>query len=135
MRRVRRLAVAAGFLFLGGCGFFHNGPPADDPGLTVPQESVSFAGEKATPDERAACEAIGGEVQRAGMLGWEHCILTYSDAGKACRDGAECEGMCLADDMGQDDGSASGTCQVTSNPFGCYAQMENGKAGPGLCVD
>ena len=50
-----------------------------------PYERIQFASQFATPAERARCEAAGGEVRQAGMLGWQHCIQTYPDAGQACR--------------------------------------------------
>jgi len=53
-------------------------------------QRISFEGEKATAEERALCESVGGTVRRAGMLGWEHCIQDMPDAGQVCSDGSEC---------------------------------------------
>jgi len=57
-----------------------NAAAQDDPTY----ERISFEGERATPAERARCEAAGGSVFRSGLLGWENCIQPYADAGKTC---------------------------------------------------
>ena len=127
-------------LALAGCTWFH--PPAAPATETAVPASryqyVDVAGEIATPAERAACKAAGGEISRAGMLGWEHCVQTYPDAGKVCSGDADCEGTCRADTTNQGVAPgkpATGTCQTVDVPFGCYAMIEDGKMGYTLCVD
>tara|TARA_X000001316_G_scaffold6537_1_gene1601 strand:+ start:1621 stop:2190 length:570 start_codon:yes stop_codon:yes gene_type:complete len=103
-----------------------------------PYEKIQFAGERATPTERASCEAAGGTVARDGLLGWEQCIQRFADAGKACSDNSDCLGQCRltsSADMPGQDVKVTGTCQVTDTPFGCYATVEHGRATPMLCVD
>ena len=86
------------------------------------------------------CAAEGGSYQREGMLGWWRCTMPYSDAGKACSDRSDCEGKCLtgADNGGDwsfETGGARGVCQATDSPFGCYAEIIDGRVNGTLCVD
>lgn len=99
-----------------------------------PYEKVNFAGEIATAEERARCEAAGGVVRRDGMRGWQQCIQAYADAGKACTDSDDCLGQCRAD-LGEAGVTATGTCQANDSPFGCHAVVEDGKVQPAICVD
>ena len=127
-------------LALSGCAWFH--PPAvPEPEIAAPSpayQRVEVANQIATPAERAACDAVGGEISRQGLLGWEQCVQTYPDAGKACRGESDCEGTCRADPGNQSVAPgepATGTCQTVDVPFGCYAMIEDGKMGYTLCVD
>ena len=133
------LPVAAAFA-LAGCASFYP-PAAPEPEASVPgpaYQRVEIADEAATPAERAACEAVGGEISRQGLLAREHCVQAYPDAGKACRGDADCEGTCRADRGNQAAGPgepATGTCQAVDVPFGCYAMIEDGRMGYTLCID
>lgn len=105
--------------------------PADSP-----YKPVEIAGERATRAERADCEAVGGEIRKDGLAGWERCIQAYPDAGQTCQDSSECIGMCLADgNLAPADAETSGSCQVTDSPFGCYSELRDGIAEIGICVD
>ncbi|NNC38824.1 MAG: hypothetical protein EX271_04405 [Acidimicrobiales bacterium] len=88
-----------------------------------------------TNEQRMQCLASGGRVERAGILGAERCTLSYSDGGQICMDSSQCQGKCVAELAGANQTSASGVCQRTDNPFGCFAFVENGQTGPALCVD
>ncbi|MCB2113760.1 MAG: hypothetical protein R3C42_02645 [Parvularculaceae bacterium] len=81
------------------------------------------------------CEARGGEVRPEGMLGMYRCVTPYADAGSPCRSGGDCEGKCLADDDTPVGGETVGVCQADDSPFGCYAEIEDGKVTTALCVD
>ena len=100
---------------------------------------ITIAGEKATAEERAACEAVGGKIQKAGMLEYEHCIQTMADGGEVCSDSSECQSKCIIPPQeGREyyPGEAvTGQCAMTDNIFGCYARVTDGKAEPTLCVD
>lgn len=85
--------------------------------------------------DRAACESAGGEVRQEGMLGMWRCVTPYADAGKACRGDADCEGKCLATDDAMADEDVGGACQRDDSPFGCYAEVEDGKITEAICVD
>jgi hypothetical protein len=85
--------------------------------------------------DRAGCEENGGEVTQEGMLGLYRCVLPYKDAGKACRSSEDCEGKCVADDSLAVGAEAEGKCQPTDSPFGCYAEVVDGKVATAICVD
>lgn len=86
--------------------------------------------------DRAACQADGGIVERAGLLGAERCTRPYSDAGKLCTDSGQCEGGCRSDDLSPDSGEpVMGVCQADDNPFGCYTEIVDGRADHAICVD
>lgn len=110
------------------------------------QTLTSVSGEPHTPipptpngalsqAEKVSCVQRGGFVERAGRLGAERCTTPFSDAGLVCTDSGQCQGQCRGDlnsDMGA---SVAGVCQANDNPFGCFTEVVNGQAGPGLCVD
>ena len=85
--------------------------------------------------DREACEARGGEVRQEGMLGMYRCVTPYADAGKECRDDADCEGKCLATDDAMVGEETTGACQANDSPFGCYAEIKDGKITDAICVD
>lgn len=98
---------------------------------------IDFAAAKATPAERAACEAAGGIIQPSGKLQWENCVQPFADAGKACSNDADCIGECRYEgDIELPPGAAvAGTCQVDDARFGCRTVVENGRIAHTLCVD
>ena len=106
-------------------------PGAAAPGAPVPVEPKGTL----SPVERTTCIATGGKVERAGMLGAERCTRTYRDGGMTCSDSSQCEGKCLAGTDAANQASITGTCQLTDNPFGCFAEVKDGKTEFALCVD
>lgn len=97
---------------------------------------VEFATQTATPAERSACEAAGGEVIPSGLAGFDMCVLPYCDGGDVCTDSSDCVGKCYADgDFGGTGSAVSGVCQMNSSPFGCRTEVVAGQAGPAICVD
>ncbi|WP_426037257.1 hypothetical protein [Brevundimonas sp. DC300-4] len=83
----------------------------------------------------AACAARGGEIMRVGRLQTSRCVVPFPDAGKVCRDGDDCLGDCRAETAGPREGAVTGVCAPNDLPFGCNTPVENGRAGPTLCVD
>ena len=84
----------------------------------------------------------------------EKCICKAKDGGKACRDGAECEGSCIVQDDAKFEvveagppprGYYVGRCSDYDTAFGCHRVIANGTRGKGpqsaddaaqrLCVD
>ena len=153
------VALSAGLL--AACAGPHqiadNGQPTDDPVSEAASdpESEDSAEQPTTPleykpvkfnlksrdaepstEDRKRCEDVGGRVQRAGLAGAYHCVQTYPDAGKVCRDSAECLGDCRTVDSDAVGRPGTGTCQEVDVPFGCYALVRDGKVDGGmLCVD
>ena len=73
-------------------------------------------------------------MQQVGRAQTWRCILDYTDAGKACTDGSQCQGDCLATDS-EGKTPAVGQCAADSNTFGCRARIADGVAEPMRCVD
>jgi len=141
MKPVALIFIGAAITVVASCAAirdFHAANP--DFGSSVPPyERIQFASQFATPDETARCEAAGGTVERHGRAGYERCVQSYPDAGKACATGADCLGDCRVPEsqFGQVDTgeAAEGICQATDVPFGCYTRIEDGKAEASICVD
>jgi hypothetical protein len=89
-----------------------------------------------------------------GIAETESCICKTKDGGKACRDGAECEGNCLlAEDAKMEvvekgpppKGFFVGRCSDYDTTFGCFRMIATGTRAKGpaiaedaaqhLCVD
>lgn len=83
------------------------------------------------------CAQRGGTMKPVGRAQTVQCVVSYSDAGKRCTDGDQCQGDCRleAAPFPQAGASATGQCQAESTAFGCYAKVEDGKAQPAICVD
>lgn len=141
MMLYRTIVSAVVFCALSSCAM-HDGVTETQPETMPPAsstyETISFQNQTATADERAKCEAAGGVVQPAGMLGWDNCIQTMPDAGKSCTSASDCLDRCMLSlegeyaDFGE---AATGQCSKNDSPFGCYQKVENGIAEPALCVD
>ena len=84
-----------------------------------------------------ACTAKGGAFSQQGMLGCYQCVVSYSDAGKACQDSSDCQGKCknTGEFVDANAKTQSGQCASDSSPFGCYQTIEEGVAQPAICVD
>ena len=85
----------------------------------------------------SACKTKGGKWQKVGLGQFYACVIAMPDAGKSCTDSSQCEGRCLTGAGMPDEGNkqVTGACQATNQPFGCFSEVENGVAGPGLCID
>lgn len=105
-------------------------PPAPPPTPDTPATSVEAS------DPAGSCRARGGVWEPICRLQKPQCVIHYADAGRACRGDADCQGKCLAKESGATPGApTAGVCQASSNPCGCNTPVEDGKAGPTLCVD
>lgn len=86
----------------------------------------------------AACAKAGGEIRPVCRMQQPMCVVTFTDAGKTCSDGAECgSGRCLSDKGGGTPAGqpVKGQCARTNDPCGCYQTIKNGVAQPTLCAD
>jgi putative hemolysin len=86
----------------------------------------------------AACTARGGELRPVGRMQTLQCVIKYSDAGKRCSDGDDCLGDCRLADVAArppEGAAAVGVCQASSDRFGCFTTVENGRAEATLCID
>ncbi len=75
--------------------------------------------------EQKQCEAKGGSYQRAGMFG-KACIMKTGDAGKSCKTGKDCEGICFGDTR---------TCSPVTPMFGCFSMVEDNGEVVEICID
>ncbi len=76
-------------------------------------------------------------MKPVGRMQTVQCVIAYADAGKSCRSGTECAGDCRAVQgldvrPGQ---QVAGSCQATSDRFGCSTRVENGRAQSTICID
>jgi len=106
----------------------------------IPSSVIAQA--RMTAAEKATCVATGGRLGILGFFRNEHCFRKMKDAGKICRDGAQCEsGYCEAvkdknGRMPQPGKKAKGMCAPTNEgAFGTHQFINNGKAALGFSVD
>lgn len=128
---MKRLAMIAAVLLAAACQ-----PVAEKGDLGYGNEPAAAA----VPESAAAadCLARHGTMEKVGRLQTLQCVIRYADAGKRCTDGDQCAGECRTADAGarpMEGTAAVGVCQATSNQFGCFTRVEDGKAEPTLCVD
>ncbi len=90
--------------------------------------------------ELQSCANAGGTLQARGKLRTPVCVHPYSDGGRRCTGKADCKGRCIAEPRSEGGLPEAGTavlgrCQADDKLFGCYAEVEGGKAKGGICVD
>jgi len=82
------------------------------------------------------CSREGGTVEGVGMFGMPACVHEYSDAGKGCSNGLECEGSCFVPEMLEVGQETTGVCQSSErDSFGCISLIESGKVASSSCAD
>lgn len=121
------VAVAAG-LALAACAPVPAEQPEAPPPAAAPVQSA----------DARACALQGGEMRQVGRHQTWRCVIRYADAGKPCADGSQCEGDCRVAGDGarpREGQSVAGVCQATSDRFGCYTTVANGRAEATICVD
>ncbi len=97
------------------------------------------------PSTKEACDGCSGKWGRHGLADVESCICKTKDAGKVCKDAAECVGQCLADEDGFEvvqagpppKGYWKGKCSEYDTTFGCNRIIGAGARakGPQLAED
>ena len=123
------------------------------------RESASSARSHSTPappppPNQAECAKCNGVWGRHGLSQAEYCNCRTNDSGKRCRDGAECEGQCVADEEPEREivragppalGYFVGHCSEMKRVFGCLRFIPRGAQSappselaeplPKLCID
>jgi len=97
------------------------------------------------PKTREACQACQGKWGIHGLAEVETCICKTRDSGRACRDGSDCQGQCLAEANGfvvvdkgpPPKGYYRGRCSEFDTTFGCNLMIPEGasKKGPQVAED
>jgi hypothetical protein len=105
------------------------------------------------PTSKVACDACGGLWAAHGVAQIESCVCRTKDAGKPCRDGADCSGSCIADEKKFEivqpgpppRGFYLGQCSIYDTTFGCFKVIPAGirskppqleeDAAEAICVD
>jgi hypothetical protein len=86
-----------------------------------------------------SCANSGGTLQARGRSRQMICVHPYGDAGKSCSAKKDCQGRCIADgsagELPKLGAPATGRCQADDRLFGCYAEVDGGKAKAAICVD
>lgn len=126
---MKPLMILAAAMVLAACQ-----PQPADPEIGIPDNTPVRVNENATPAE---CAARGGTLRPVGRAQTTQCVVAYADAGKRCTTGSDCQGDCRVEDAPFPEAGANavGQCQADSQPFGCHATVENGKATAAICID
>ena len=135
---MRTLIALAAFMIAAAC----TPSPAPSESAPTPAPAVEMPGapepEQIVATDAASCKTQGGDWRPVCRMQQPACITTFPDAGKACTDGSQCAGDCLASpEAGFADGgaTATGICAANNDPCGCKQKIEDGKATSAICVD
>jgi hypothetical protein len=84
----------------------------------------------------SSCAAQGGTMRPVCRMRTVQCVVKHPDAGKPCRDKADCAGRCLSSNMTTPPGTpTTGQCADNNDPCGCRQEVRGGVATAALCVD
>ena len=115
-----------------------NNNATNDTALNTKTDPFAYQACVYPPNEMVqACTAKGGAFSQQGRLGCYQCVVTYTDAGKACQDSSDCQGKCknTGEFLDASTKNQSGQCASDSSPFSCYQTIEEGVTQPAICVD
>jgi hypothetical protein len=108
---------------------------------------------KTPPRTEKDCKACNGEWGIHGLAQTPSCNCRTTDGGKRCKDGNECQGLCVGADSIEREvvdkgpparGFFVGRCSKLVTVFGCYRPIEDGasarpvdltEAPQTICVD
>lgn len=104
------------------------------------QQDLKFSNNGGVPSRDVrSCAVAGGTIEARGKLRTPVCVLPYSDGGRSCTGKKDCKGRCIAtsgaDGLPKLGEAVAGHCQPDNKLFGCYAEVEGGKAKAAICVD
>ena len=89
--------------------------------------------------EGRACRAAGGVWARFGardhLCGVYSCAERTREAGKPCRNRADCEHLCVTESPPRLGAEALGKCTAVKSAFGCLTHVDGGKIVGRVCVD
>jgi hypothetical protein len=118
---------------------------APPPALPDSEAKAQLASAGDRPQTKEACDACQGRWGIHGLAEVPMCNCKTRDSGRTCRDGADCEGQCLAETNGfvvvqkgpPAKGYFRGHCSEFETTFGCYPTIPEGasKKGPQLAED
>jgi len=109
-------------------------PPSAQPASSR-AESALAPSRKPPPRTERECKACNGEWKKHGIAPAASCNCRTTDGGKRCRDGAECQGLCVGKDDPEREvvergpparGFFVGRCSTFSTVFGCYRAIDDG---------
>ena len=85
------------------------------------------------------CRAAGGEWARFGvrdhLCGIYTCAERTKDGGKACRNRAECEHLCVTEAAPKLGAEVTGRCTAVKTNFGCFTHVDGGRIVGRVCLD
>jgi hypothetical protein len=125
-----------------------SGPPL----MSAPSPAQAPRGQSPAARTQRECDVCQGVWAKHGLSETAGCNCRTGDAGKRCRDGAECEGQCVLGDIpertAKDMGGRAyyvGRCSELMTVFGCARFLPKGAATaepdpggeppPVICVD
>lgn len=83
------------------------------------------------------CRAAGGEWSRFGVVdalcGIHSCAPRTSDGGKACRNRADCEHLCVTEAPPKIGAEVEGKCTAVKTSFGCFTHVDGGRIVGRVC--
>jgi hypothetical protein len=86
-----------------------------------------------------ACRAAGDEWGRFGAVAYlcnvYSCAPRTKDGGKACRNRAECEYLCVYRRSAPLGAEVTGECAPVRSPYGCTTQVDGGRVVGTVCLD
>jgi hypothetical protein len=89
--------------------------------------------------KEAECRAAGGQWSRFGvhdhLCGIYSCAERTKDAGKPCRNRADCEHLCVTNGPPRIGAEAIGQCTAVKTSFGCFTHVDGGKIVGRVCLD
>ena len=89
--------------------------------------------------KEAECRAAGGQWSRFGvrdhLCGIYSCAERTKDAGKPCRNRADCEHLCVTSASPRIGAEVVGECTAVNTSFGCFTHVDGGKIVGRVCVD
>jgi len=109
-------------------------------GLGACQQDLKMANGGGLPSrDLRDCAVSGGTIEARGKLGTPVCVHPYADAGKSCSGKKDCLGRCIVTGeraaLPRPGQPVAGHCEPDNKLFGCFAEVEGGKAKAAVCVD